>query len=224
MAASTPTGFWVTFVSGFLALAGIGAKGVADINLERAKLDSQLIIGALASPNVEVRRESLRLLVDTGLIFDKSARQGLKQYFEGEAPRTPPQIAPFIKSGEAMQLTPSTDENKSRTDVGLFVCKSASTSEKAKKIVDDIHNAISVSNHFGAVTLKAWDGSLYSQISEKSLTGYTTLIIDETHPENNEERAVREAVQIVRDMPPLRVVGNTGKVTPWNLSLIVCPS
>ncbi|WP_254276017.1 hypothetical protein [Halomonas sp. 3H] len=223
MAGDASKGLWVTLVSGFLAIAGIGAKGVADIYLERARLDSQLIIGALGSPSVESRQETLRLLVDARLIASEGTRQGLKQYFEGDAPREPPQVTSFIQSGERVSLTPRNPSNADRTDIDLFVCGSASTSPVAERLVQDVHLTLADSGRYGRITLKVWDGSLYEELSESELKGTATLIYDAGHGEEGELEGLRGLLEPVSALPPLRTVANAGRSTPWLLSLVVCP-
>jgi hypothetical protein len=81
-----------------------------------------------------MRREPLRLLEDTCLIYDQQAKEGLKQYFEGTTPQTPPQDTPFNQSGETIPLTPSTAENTPKTDINLFAFGAAKANSQAKAI------------------------------------------------------------------------------------------
>lgn len=220
--ADTSKGLWVTLVSGFLAIAGVGAKGMADLYLERARLDSQLIIEALGSPSVDSRRESLRLLVDARLIANEETREGLKQYFEGEAPREPPQVAPFIQSGERVNLTPSTEENASRTDIDLFICGSVKMRMEAKALVQDLHRTFEDSSRYGRIALKVWDGSLYEELPESELKGAATLVYDAEHGEVDEVEGLQDLLEPLVGLP-VRAVANAGPSTPWLLSLVVCP-
>lgn len=220
--ADASKGLWVTLISGFLAIAGVGAKGVADLYLERARLDSQLIINSLGSPSMEARRESLRLLVDARLIANEETREGLKQYFEGDAPREPPQVAPFIQSGERVSLTAPTEENASRTDIDIFICGSAKTNPEARALVQDLHRTLEGSGRYGRITLKVWDGSLYDEVSESELKGAITLIYDAGHGEVGEVAGLQGLLEPVEALP-VRLVTNAGQSTPWLLSLVVCP-
>ncbi|MFN2332337.1 MAG: hypothetical protein ABR580_10865 [Halomonas sp.] len=223
MASDASKGLWVTLISGFLAIAGIGAKGVADLHLERARLDSQLIIGALGSSSEESRRETLRLLVDARLIADEQTRDGLKQYFEGASPRTPPQVASFIQSGERVTLTPTTDANANRTDIDLFVCGSAKTSASAKALVDNVHQALNESGRFGRIALKVWEGNLYQEAPESVLQGFATMMVDAGHAEAAEGPVLESALSGVSALPPVKILNNSGPSTPWLISLILCP-
>lgn len=220
--ADASKGLWVTLVSGFLAIAGVGAKGVADLYLERARLDSQLIIGALGSPSAESRQEALRLLVDARLIANEDTRQGLKLYFEGDAPREPPQVTSFIQSGERVNLAPATPTNASRTDIDLFVCGSARTSLEAQALVENMHRTLDGTGRYGRIALKVWDGALYEELPESELKGAVTLIYDAGHGEAGELEGLRGQLAPVSGLP-LREVPNAGPSTPWLLSLVVCP-
>ncbi len=220
--ADASKGLWVTLVSGFLAIAGVGAKGVADLYLERARLDSQLILDALGSPSVESRRESLRLLVDARLIANEETREGLRQYFEGDAPREPPQVTSFIQSGERVSLTPRSAENASRTDIDLFICGSARTNLEAQALVERVHRTLEGSGHYGRIALKVWDGALYEELPGSELQGAATLIYDAGHGEAAEVEGLRERLAPVAELP-VREVPNAGPSTPWLLSVVLCP-
>ncbi|SEK79013.1 hypothetical protein [Halomonas daqiaonensis] len=223
MAGDASKGLWVTLVSGFLAIAGIGAKGLADLHLERARLDSQLIISALGSSSEESRRETLRLLVDARLIADEQTREGLKQYFEGTSPRTPPQVASFIQSGERVTLTPTTEANANKTDIDLFVCGSAKNSESAEALIDRVHQALNESGEFGRIALKVWEGNLYQEAPESILQGFSTMIVDAGHAESGQVPLMESALSHVSELPPVKVLNNPGPSTPWLISLVLCP-
>jgi hypothetical protein len=108
MSTNKPTALTIAIVTGVLTILGAASgsiiKSFADINLERTKLDSQLILNALKSDSLIERRKTLRFLVDANLIGNEATSKSLKLYFEGSNPKPPPQIQPFINSGESRDL------------------------------------------------------------------------------------------------------------------------
>lgn len=215
-------GIWLAIITGLLAIAGTAAKGIADLRLERAKLDSQLILEALSSPSIDSRRESLRFLVDTDLIGSESTKKGLTEYFKGATPKSPPQIVPFIQSGQSITLTPYTDEGAGKTDVDLFVCESRKADEDAQLIINDIHQNILDSYTFGETKLKAWGGALYKEHSKEALKGTLAIIVDRTHGEYREVPALKEILAKTNNLPPIQVIDNVGEKTPWRISIVLC--
>lgn len=213
---------WITVVTGLLALFGTILGGVingfADIKLERAKLDSQLILGALESDSITTRRESLEFLVETHLIEDKTKRMGIKKYFEGDTPKQPPIMKPFIRSGENQILTPRTQDNAQRIDVTIFVCGKQTTSVAIGTKIKDINAKLAASGNFGLSELKVWEGQLYDEIPLNQLDNKVTLVLDYHHPEFGEYGTFESALKPV----PLNLVRNPGPETPWRASLIVC--
>ncbi|MFT5880190.1 MAG: hypothetical protein ACI86X_001317 [Moritella sp.] len=222
MSSDTSKGIWIAVITGLLAIFGTAVKGVADLNLERAKLDSQLVLGALSSTTVELRRESLRFLVDADLISSHSTKEGLATYFSGDTPKSPPQMQPFIQSGESITLSNPTLENASKTDVDLFVCGSSNSDKKAESIIQELYQSIKYSNGFGTSKLKVWDGDLYNEVPEDKLRGYLTIIVDKEHYEFYEVPVIEKAIRGVNHLPPINVIDNSGANTPWRMSLILC--
>lgn len=208
---------WVAVASGLLAVASIGAKGVADVRLERAKLDSQLIIDALGSPSIEARRNSLQLLVEAGLVSNKNTAEGLKKYFEGSSQLNPPQFFSSRSSAGAAE------EYSDKTDVDLFICDSQSRNKDAMRLREAIRKAVDASNQFGRVRLKNWSGVLYDEIPQRELEGKVTLVFDLNHDEVKEEQALRNALALVPGLPTVKVLENQGETTAWLVSVVLCP-
>lgn len=211
---------WVTVVSGLLALGGIGAKGVADIILERAKLDSQLILEALRSPNIESRRSSLQLLVETGLVANDQTVEGLRKYFEGSLQMNPPQFIPANSRGVAESVA----GHATKTDIDLYICEEQFKNTRALRLTDSARQAIEASKNFGRVRKRVWEGSLLEEIDSDALRGKTTIIIDASHGEAGELQPLKNLLAPILELSPIEVVGNRGGPTEWLISLVLCPA
>jgi len=226
MSSEKSTGLWIAIVTGMLTVLGaaIGStiKSVGDIRLERAKLDSQLILNALAPPNVEERRAALQFLVQSTLIKDEDTRRGLRKYFEGESPKAPPQLRPFIESGTSRVLTPQSQEVSKNTDVDLFVCGKDKADKRIEKQILEVHSSLRDTNHFGTSKLKVWDGGLYDEVSLAELSGSTTIIVDQKHAESNEVSRLKDIITSVTGLPPVKEVANRGILTEWRISIVIC--
>jgi hypothetical protein len=222
MSIDASKGIWIAVITGLLAIAGTAVKGIADLNLESAKLDSQLILGALSSTSVDLRRESLQFLVDADLIKSESTKEGLATYFEGATPKSPPQMKPFIKSGDSVVLTPQTDKNLSKTDIDFFVCQGSASDKDAKLIIQSMHQSIKNSNSFGVSKLKVWGSSLFKEIPETKLQGYLTIVVDKEHNEYQEISTIKQLIRDTSNLPEINVIDNSGANTPWRISLVLC--
>lgn len=221
-----PLALWIAIITGLLtvlsAAVGNAIKGINDIRLEQAQLESQLILNALGSPDIEQRRASLRFLVNTNLIRDEETIKGLSGYIEGETPKDPPRWKPFIESGQSRTLTPASQEVSANTDVDLFVCGKDKGNANAETLINNIHGALAESGRFGASELKVWDRRLYDEIPLNELSGWTTIVVDENHPESNEAIQLRTIMSGINDLPPIKVVNNRGAETAWRISVVLC--
>lgn len=223
---SKPSGLTIAIVTGILTIIGAASgsiiKSYADIALERTKLDSQLILKALKSDSLEVRRDALLFLVDANLITNENTAKGLKLYFEGSNPKSPPQIKTFIRSGDSMPLPRVGDNLAQKTDVDIFVCGKDNTNNKVKDIISKTNIVLSDSMIFGTGKLKVWDGDLYEEISLSELRGKTTIIMDFKHGEYGERKSISRILDSVPQLPERVFVENQGKVTPWRVSIVIC--
>jgi len=226
MAARKPSGLTIAIVTGVLTVTGAASgsiiKSFADIKLERTKLDSQLILNALKSDSLKERRDTLLFLVDASLIANKDTSEGLKQYFEGENPKSPPHIMPFINSGESMPLERAGEKLAQKTDVDIFVCGKDKTNEEVKNLVKSANEALSKSEHFGTGKLKVWDNVLYKEISLPKLKGKTTVVMDNSLGESRERGALASILGKVSGLPNVEFMQNKGAKTPWRVSVIIC--
>lgn len=216
----------IAVISGVLTIAGATTgsiiKSFSDIELERAKLDSQLILNAIKEDSIEQRRESLRFLVEANLIGNQETKDGLKKYFSGSAPLSPPKITPFVGSNQSIPLNRTGQELANKTDVDIFVCGKDKNKSSAKKLVNLINTAINNYGGFGAGNLKTWENDLYKEIPLSKLTGKTTVVMDRYHPEYTERFKVATLLGAVPNLPKVVFVNNSGKVSPWRISIIVC--
>ncbi len=226
MSSEKSMGLWIAIITGMLTVLGaaIGStiKGVGDIRLERAKLDSQLILNALAPQNVEERRASLQFLVQSNLIKDEDTRRGLSQYFEGESPQAPPQLRPFIESGTSRVLTPQSQQVSNNTDVDLFVCGKDKANKRMEQQILELHSSLRDTNHFGASKLKVWDGALYDEVSLAELGDSTTIIVDQEHAESTEVSRLKNIITSIEGLPPVKEIANRGTLTEWRISIVIC--
>ena len=226
MSNGKPSGLTIAVVTGVLTILGAASgsiiKSFADIRLERTKLDSQLILNALKSESLEERRGTLLFLVDAHLIANKDTVEGLKQYFEGSNPKSPPQIQPFVRSGESIPLARAGENLAQKTDVDIFVCGKDNENEKVRNIVRETNQALSKSRYFGVGNLKVWDGKLYEEISLAALKGKTTIIMDFDHGEYEERETIASVLNSVSNLPESKFVKNKGKESPWRVSIVIC--
>lgn len=224
MSTNKPSGLTIAIVTGVLTIIGAASgsiiKSFSDIKLERTKLDSQLILNALKSDSPDVRRATLLFLVDAKLIANEDTSEGLRQYFEGSNPKRPPQIQPFINSGESRTLDRAGEDLPNKTDVDIFVCGKDKTNDEVKNLVRSANKALSESMHFGVGNLKVWDGALYEEISLSSLKGKTTIIKDPI--EYKEIEFIERTLGSVTGLPKVSIVPNKGDPTPWRVSVVVC--
>ena len=213
----------VTGVFGIAAaFTGAAMKGYAEIKLERTKLDSQLILKALDTESVEQRRGSLEFLVEADLIDNSETKAGLRKYFEGDNPKSPPRIEPFIQSGERAVLTERTEQNASKTDISFFVCDKDKNDRGVEALITQANSALAAKGGSGAVDLKVWGDGLYDEIPLNQLTGFTTLVVDQDHPEYQEGLFLKSTLESVAGLPAVKIVPNSGAQTPWRVSIIVC--
>ena len=218
-------GLWTAAITGILAIAGAAAgalfQGMAEINLEKTRLDSQLILNALSSESLEARRASLRFLVGTNLIRDLETRDGLRKYFEGDDPKDPPRWSP-LSTGESRTLNERTAENAANTDVDFFVCGKDKSNPAAYQTILRAEQALRAVGGFGESKFKVWDGALYQELSLQTLVGRTTVILDMQHPEAAERERLQQAFADVEGLPPLSFVANRGAISAWRVSVILC--
>jgi len=209
-----------------IAVAVVGAtfKGLADARLERTKLDSQIILKALDEKSIEERRRSLEFLVDTNLIEDEETKTGLRQYFEGENPKTPPRIGAFISSGEVLDLVPQVEADANKSDVTLFVCGPGKSTPSTARLVEGTKDALVASRQFGAIDAKVWEGKLYNEIPLEDLQGVTAVVLDKEHPEVNQWELFQTVLSNVPSLPEPKLFHNRGSVTAWRASIIICPT
>ncbi|MDJ0572667.1 MAG: hypothetical protein QNJ53_27000 [Pleurocapsa sp. MO_192.B19] len=90
------TGIWGIIITSLLALLGMSVStlltGHWDIQLKKKEFQSQLIMKALESPDVEERQIFLQFLLDSNLIDDEEIKQGLSKYSShGKEKAIPPQ-------------------------------------------------------------------------------------------------------------------------------------
>jgi len=226
MSGSKPSGLTIAIVTGVLTILGAASgsilKSYSDIRLERTKLDSQLILNALKSDSLKERRNTLLFLVDAKLIANKETADGLKLYFEGSNPKPPPQIRPFISSGESVPLARDGENIAHKTDIDIFVCDKDNTNDKVRKMINAINNALNKSTNYGTGNLKIWDGDLYKEIPLSELKGKTTIIMDFNHGEYGERAGISSILDSVFQLPERSFVQNKGKETPWRISVVVC--
>ncbi|MFQ3192415.1 MAG: hypothetical protein ACI936_003567 [Paraglaciecola sp.] len=237
MSTNKPSGLTIAIVTGVLTILGAASgsivKSFADISLERTKLDSQvmlnaleldsqLILNALKSNSLKERRDTLLFLVDANLIANDDTSEGLKQYFEGINPKSPPQIQPFINSGESRDFDRAGTNLAQKTDVDIFVCGKDNTNEEISRLIQSANEALSKSMRFGIGSLKVWDRNLYEEIPLSALKGKTTIVMDFNHGEYGEKESIENILGSVPRLPEIVFVQNNGKTTPWRVSVVVC--
>lgn len=112
-------------------------------------------------------------------------------------------------------------ETKGLTDVDVFVCED---SREDKKIVDQARRLASLvaEREFGRVRLRVWTSDKDTPLDE--LKPHSTVFFDEKHPEENEVLRVEKALSEVEGLPPFRALPNSGRPSPWYLSVVICPS
>lgn len=216
----------VAVVSGIFAVSaafvGAAMQGYAEIKLERTKLDSKLILKALDSQSLEQRRGSLEFLVDADLIDSSATKAGLRKYFEGDNPKAPPRIEPFIQSGERKVLTERSKVNAMKTDVTFFVCDKDKNDRQVEGLIAQANSVLGATGNSGQVDLKVWGGELYKEIPLAKLKGATTIVLDQEHPEYQEHTSIKAALASVSGLPAMKIAPNAGEPTPWRVSIIVC--
>lgn len=218
-------GLWIAVITGILAIAGTAAgalfQGMAEVSLEKTRLDSKLILNALASNSLQARRASLRFLVVTNLINDEDTRDGLRRYFEGDNPTDPPQWSP-LSSAESRTLTARTAHNASKTDVDFFLCGRDKNNRTLHLASVQAAEALRTAGGFGESKFKVWDGGLYRELPLRTLQGYTTVVLDMQHPEAEERERLQQILSGVDGLPPVQFVANRGEESAWRVSVIVC--
>ena len=201
------TGIWGILVTGVLALLGtsVGStlKGYWDIQLEEKEFQSQLIMKALESSEVQERQEFLQFLIDTNLVDDKEIKEGLTKYSSGgEEKATPPQLK-------------TTQGDFQRTDIDLWYCQGSEDTKTAQEQVYTIHNRLR-ERGFGQVRERIW--TLYKEISKQELEDKVTVIVDE------HEKIELPLIENALVGFPYQIMNNIGEPTAWRISIIVCPT
>jgi hypothetical protein len=226
MSNGTGSSIKLAVVTGFLALLGtIGAatlKGYWDVKLEKEKFQSTLILKALEAKEVDERRDTLKFLVVSNLIKDESVTSGLKKYFEGESPQTPPRVVPTGQTDERVIFSPRTSANTSKTDIDLFVCGPDEQTANILSLRKALAEAIQNSERYGEVIGKVWKGELLKEIGLHELQGKTTIIFDRELPEYAEVDPLKQLIKNVVGIPPVQDLDNRGNDTPWRISIVIC--
>ena len=116
-------------------------------------------------------------------------------------------------------------ETKSLTDIDVFVCINAA--EDKEFVAKARDTAIRLVDHeFGRVRLRRWPSKGATEPTNppvSELIGFSTVIVDKGHPEDNEVIRVEGAVLGMDGLPPFRQRANEGRTSPWYLSLFLCP-
>ena len=90
-------GIWGIVITGGLAFVSMTVSstlnGLWDIQLKKKEFQSQLIMQALESSEVQERQAWLQFLIDANLIEDQEIKEGLLKYSsKGTEKLTPPQL------------------------------------------------------------------------------------------------------------------------------------
>lgn len=221
---NSPSQFGVLLITGLLAILGTVAggliKGYWDTTLAEKNFQTGLVMKALEANEQDARINSLRFMIETNLIADPAIRDGLQQYLDRK-PDTVPQIHATPLAFNPGVVVPSTPETLGFTDYTVFVCDAAWDSDigqaSAKTIIDALRQAGST----GQIALKQWQ--LYNEVPLAQLRDKLTLVVDKDHGEAAEVPRLQQALGAA-GVKDIQVIGNTGNTTPWQISLITCPS
>ena len=224
MSTNKPSALTLAIVTGALTILGATSgsilKSFSDIEVERTKLDSQLLLHALNQDSADSRKSVLKFLVDAKLIANKDTVAGLEIYLKGE--KEIPQIQPFLKSGESRELVRKGENLAEKTDIDIYRCGKDQSNKKINDLVASANEAIDKSGSFGRGREAVWDKSLYKEIPLKDLTGKTTVIMDSDHDEIKMKKELRRILGSVPGIPEIKTVDNTGAETAWRVSVILC--
>jgi hypothetical protein len=211
-------------ITGLLAILGtvIGGaiQGYWETTLADKKFQADLVMKALEADDAAARADSLHFMIETNLIADPAIRQGLDDYLSDKA-RAVPRIRPTPLAYAPGVVVPSTAETAGYTDFTVFVCDAALDSDTAKHAAETVTNALMQTGRFGRIDRKAW--RLYDEIPLQRLRDKLTLVVDADAGEAAELPRLKRILRSA-DLPPLQVIDNPGKPTPWLISLILCPS
>lgn len=216
---------WAAVTAGVLAILGsaIGSvfQGYSNVQLEKAQLESRLILKALEPDDPEQRRNTLRFLVNTQLIRDPDIVAGLDAYTREEAPRSLPQVRAVGTSQQA--FVPRDEADAGKTDVDLFLCGKHSGNRTVQVLREKLAKLMIDSGRFGHIAAKIWDGALYKEIPVEQLSGRITIVADLDHPEVAVAERIASTVDALGLLDPVAVVDNPGAPSPWRISVVLCP-
>jgi hypothetical protein len=224
MSTNKPSALTLAIVTGALTILGATSgsilKSFSDIEVERTKLDSQLLLHALNQDSADSRRSVLKFLVDAKLIANKDTEAGLEIYLNGK--EEIPQIKPFLKSGESRELVRKGEDLARKTDIDIYRCGKDKTNKKINDLVASANEVIDKSGSFGRGREAVWDEDSYDEIPLKDLTGKTTVIMDFKHDEFKMKEGLEKILGDVPGIPKIKTVDNTGDETAWRVSVILC--
>ena len=217
----------VSVITGIFALlgtlAGTLVKGYLDIKLEEQKFRSSLIMRALEGNEVAERRDSLKFLVETNLIDDENVKNGLRKYYDGANSQVPPRVLPVGDVSSKTTFSPRTSANANKTDIDLFLCQDDSQSPSALAEQAKVAEQLKASGQFGEIIGKIWGQALYKELDLNKLKGNRIIIYDENHEEQGEVKSINEILGGVIGSNRITEIANTGTLTPWRISVVLCP-
>lgn len=198
---------------GAAAIAGIANVVVAFLNtdnqlrVEQQRAEAERILAAIRTDDPDQAWVSLEFLVSAGLVGEPVASR-IETYL-AETPRAETVLFPAA----APQPSAAAD----RTDVDLFRCEAGG----APTVVLETAAELLRNGGFGRVRVRA--EPLTAGLPMAMLRGHATVIYDEGHPEQAELPRLGALIAQVPGMPQMQGQPNTGPLSRWYLSVIVCP-
>jgi hypothetical protein len=221
---ASPSQLGAVLIAGLLALFGKIAggilKGRLDNQLADKKFQTDLVMKALEPAKQEERINSLRFLIDTNLISDPVICNGVKSYLK-EKSNVVPQFKAPLGTYTPSIVVPSTPETIGFTDFNVYVCKKEWSNPAAQALAHSVIGALSIAGQVGQFKLLPW--SAYEEVPLEKLRNKLTIIYDKGRGEERELERLR--LLLGKDkFPEIQPLENTGKPSPWLLSVIVCPT
>lgn len=218
----------VTLVSGVIGsvfgLIGTGFATIyqaySNLKLEQQKYEFSLIQKALETDDRDGAAKKLLFLVKAGVIESLDANK-IKEL--AETPSDLPIYTPgVVKTGAY-----------GNPDYDIFICDAAWNNNNAQTIASKVIVSLSKWDRVGRVRfMKLSDAKKLSEYDEiffkslqdnlKSLQDKLTIIVDKDHGERGELPGLKQQLQGMKETPKER--DNSGKATPWLISVVVCPS
>jgi len=206
------------------ALAAAGNAAVSFLNgkfqreLEAQKSEQARILEMIKTGDPDRAAENLGFLVNVGLIADSKLQDRINDVLTTRKPGSGPTLPSTLSGGVVL---PSTPETVGFTDFDVFLCDAEWDKRPAQTTAEAVIAALKTAGHVGQIRLKQWKS--YDEVPLKGLRDKLTIIFDAGRGEAREVPRLKKHFKEVGGLPVIQALENTGKSSPWLISIVVCP-